>query len=67
MAEGIEYENDEQYSEKLNVLKENYFPKTEAVTSEITEKDESLESDSEKEVVLSEQMNYYSQAIKKLH
>ena len=67
LAEGIEYENDEQYSEKLNVLKENYFPKTEAVTSEITEKDESLESDSEKEVVLSEQMNYYSQAIKKLH
>ena len=67
LAEGIEYENDEQYSEKLNVLKENYFPKTEAVTSEITEKDESLEADSEKEVVLSEQMNYYSQAIKKLH
>ena len=66
LAEGIEYENDEQYSEKLNVLKENYFPKTEAVTSEITEKDESIE-DTEKEVVLSEQMNYYSQAIKKLH
>ena len=35
--------------------------------SEITEKDESLEEDSEKDVVLSEQMNYYSQAIKKLH
>jgi hypothetical protein len=67
LAEGIEYENDEQYSEKLNVLKENYFPKTEAVTSEITEKDESIGEDSEKEVVLSEQMNYYSQAIKKLH
>ena len=67
LAEGIEYENDEQYSEKLNVLKENYFPKTEAQTSEITEKDESLEEDSEKDVVLSEQMNYYSQAIKKLH
>jgi hypothetical protein len=66
LAEGIEYENDEQYSEKLNVLKENYFPKTEAQTSEITEKDESIE-DPEKEVVLSEQMNYYSQAIKKLH
>ena len=67
LAEGIEYENDEQYSEKLHVLKENYFPKTEAQTSEITEKDESIEDDSEKEVVLSEQMNYYSQAIKKLH
>ena len=67
LAEGIEYENDEQYSEKLNVLKENYFPKTEAVTSEITEKDESIGEDSEKDVVLSEQMNYYSQAIKKLH
>jgi len=66
LAEGIEYENDEQYSEKLNVLKENYFPKTEAQTSEITEKDESI-GDPEKEVVLSEQMNYYSQAIKKLH
>ena len=29
--------------------------------------DESIEEDSEKEVVLSEQMNYYSQALKKLH
>ncbi|MBT4698358.1 hypothetical protein HOB76_08865, partial [Candidatus Woesearchaeota archaeon] len=28
LAEGIEYENTEQYIEKLNVLKESYFPKS---------------------------------------
>ena len=40
LAEGIEFENTEQYIEKLSVLKESYFPKSEAVTSEITETDE---------------------------
>ena len=40
LAEGIEFENTEQYIEKLNVLKESYFPKSDAVTSEITETDE---------------------------
>ena len=47
LAEGIEFENTEQYVEKLNVLKESYFPKSDAVTSEITETDETIEVQSE--------------------
>ena len=35
LAEGIEFENTEQYIEKLSVLKESYFPKSKSVTSEI--------------------------------
>ena len=62
LAEGIEYENDEQYAEKLNVLKESYFPKGEAVTSEITETDGNIEvSEDQKE--LSEDMKHYTSAI----
>ena len=66
LAEGIEYENDEQYAEKLNVLKESYFPKGEAVTSEITETDGNIEvSEDQKE--LSEDMKHYTSAITRYH
>ena len=64
LAEGIEYENSEQYSEKLNVLKESYFPKSDAVTSNITETDETIEVPKE-EVVLEESMKHYTQALKR--
>ena len=64
LAEGIEYENAEQYAEKLSVLKESYFPKGEAVTSEITETDDSIETTEEDSpVVLDENMKYYTSAI----
>ena len=66
LAEGIEYENDEQYTEKLNVLKESYFPKSDAVTSEITETDETIEiSDEKREVKIDEDMKHYTSAIKR--
>ena len=66
LAEGIEYENEEQYIEKLNVLKESYFPKSDAVTSEITETDETIEvSDEKQEVKLDEDMKHYTSAIKR--
>jgi len=66
LAEGIEYENQEQYIEKLNVLKESYFPKSDAVTSEITETDETIEVPDEKtEVKLQENMEHYTSAIKR--
>jgi hypothetical protein len=64
LAEGIEYENSEQYSEKLNVLKESYFPKSDAVTSGITETDDTIEVPKE-EVVLEESMKHYTQALKR--
>ena len=66
LAEGIEYENAEQYIEKLNVLKESYFPKSDAVTSEITETDDTIEVSEEEEVQhLEESMKHYTKAIKR--
>jgi hypothetical protein len=68
LAEGIEYENAEQYAEKLSVLKESYFPKGEAVTSEITETDENIEVSEEKSPVkLDENMKHYTSAITRYH
>ena len=68
LAEGIEYENAEQYAEKLSVLKESYFPKGEAVTSEITETDENIEvSEEESAVKLDENMKHYTSAITRYH
>ena len=64
LAEGIEFENTEQYVEKLNVLKESYFPKSEAVTSEITETDENIEVPEEKPE-LDESMQHYTSAIRR--
>ena len=66
LAEGIEFENTEQYIEKLNVLKESYFPKTDSVTSEITETDETIEVTEEKSPEkLDESMKHYTSAIKR--
>jgi len=68
LAEGIEYENEEQYIEKLNVLKESYFPKSDAVASEITETDETItEVIEEEEEALNESMSVYTQALKRYH
>ena len=66
LAEGIEFENTEQYIEKLNVLKESYFPKSDAVTSEITETDETIEVQSEETPEkLDESMAHYTSAIRR--
>jgi hypothetical protein len=66
LAEGIEFENSEQYIEKLNVLKESYFPKSDAVTSEITETDETIELTEEKsEEKIDESMAHYTSAIRR--
>jgi len=66
LAEGIEFENTEQYIEKLNVLKESYFPKSDAVTSEITETDETIEVQGEETPEkLDESMEYYTSAIRR--
>ena len=66
LAEGIEFENTEQYIEKLNVFKESYFPKSDAVTSEITETDETIEVQSEETPEkLDESMEHYTSAIRR--
>jgi hypothetical protein len=66
LAEGIEFENTEQYIEKLNVLKESYFPKADSVTSEITETDENIEvSEEQSPEKLDESMKHYTSAIRR--
>ena len=65
LAEGIEFENTEQYIDKLNVLKESYFPKSDAVTSEITETDENIEVSEEETQKLDESMQHYTSAIRR--
>jgi len=66
LAEGIEFENTEQYIEKLSVLKESYFPKADSVTSEITETDETIELTEEKSPEkVDESMKHYTSAIKR--
>jgi hypothetical protein len=68
LAEGIEFENTEQYIEKLSVLKESYFPKVDSVTSEISETDETIEVTAEgspKSENLNENMEHYTSAIKR--
>ena len=66
LAEGIEFENTEQYIEKLNVLKESYFPKTDSVTSEITETDDTIElTEEQSPEKIDESMKHYTSAIKR--
>ncbi len=66
LAEGIEFENSEQYIEKLSVLKESYFPHSEPVTSEITETDETIEvSDEQSTEKLDDNMRQYTSAIRR--
>ena len=50
----------------MNVLKESYFPKSDAVTSEITETDETIEVQSEETPEkLDESMEHYTSAIRR--
>jgi hypothetical protein len=66
LAEGIEFENTEQYIEKLSVLKESYFPKADSVTSEITETDDTIEVTEEKSPEkLDDNMKQYTSAIRR--
>lgn len=72
LAESVDFENEEQYAEKLQVIKENYFPAKGSVTSEET----STNDDSQQEVLteeeakeveetaeMSDTMKWYSTAI----
>ena len=52
LAEGIDFEDKTQYSEKLEVIKENYFPKqqSETITEELENTEKELQDSSEPEV-----------------
>ena len=49
LSEGVDYEDSEQYKEKLEVIKENYFPKTSETAQSLTEDVENTETDVEVE------------------
>ena len=64
LAEGIDFEDEQQYTEKLEVIKENYFPtsttKTETITEEL-ENTEEEETSSDKSV--DPDMSHYVSAL----
>ena len=65
LAEGIDYESEEQFSEKLEVLKENYFPKTTKSTQSLTEEVENNTETEEVEEKVEENMKLYVDTMKR--
>ena len=64
LSEGVDYEDSEQYKEKLSVIKENYFPKTTETAQSLTEEVENTETDGEVEKV-DPNMDYYTKHMKR--
>ena len=64
LAEGIDFEDEKQFSEKLGVLKENYFPKTNESTQTLTEDVENNTEDEVEEKV-DESMKLYVDTMKR--
>ena len=64
LSEGVEYEDDAQYKEKLEVIKENYFPKGEDTPQPLTEEVENNESDELVEDV-DPSVSFYANALKR--
>ena len=64
LSEGVDYEDDEQYKEKLEVIKENYFPKVVTETTQtITEEVENNQTEPVEEVEPS--VEFYANRLKK--
>ena len=59
LSEGIDYEDDTQYQEKLEILKENYFQKTETSAPPLTEEVENNNETEESETKLNDVMSQY--------
>ena len=65
LADGIDYEDDSQYQEKLEVLKENYFPKTSDTPQTISEEVENTETEENAEELVDPSISHYVNAMKK--
>ena len=65
LADGIDYEDDSQYQEKLEVLRENYFPKTSDTPQTITEDVENTETEKDAEELVDPSISRYVNAMKK--
>lgn len=64
LSDGIEFESSDDYKEKLETVKENYFPSEEAVESD-EEPLDIQEDDKEADGSMSAYMNAISRSIKK--
>ena len=65
LSDGVDFEDDEQYKEKIDVIKENYFPPaTESQPQTITEEVVNNDSDEEEEKV-DPAMSLYVKAMKR--
>ena len=65
LADGIDYEDDSQYQEKLEVLRENYFPKTSDTPQTISEEVENTETEENAEELVDPSISHYVNAMKK--
>jgi hypothetical protein len=65
LAEGIDFEDKSQYSEKLEVIKENYFPKLKSET--ITEELENTEEEQDISESVDPVMSKYASALTRLN
>lgn len=55
LSEGVEFTSTEDFAEKVKVIKENYFPSEETVSSEIVDGEDEVTAVEDSEVVLEEQ------------
>ena len=63
LAEGIEYEDKEQFNEKLGVLKENYFPTNDAKAETSSDEEPVTNSEELNEKVVDPSMTHYVDAL----
>ena len=63
LAEGIEYEDKEQFNEKLGVLKENYFPTNDAKAETTSDEEPVTNSEELNEEVVEPSMTHYVDAL----
>ena len=64
LSEGVDYEDSEQYKEKLEVIKENYFPKGEDTPQPLTEEVENNESEELVEEI-DASVSFYAERLKR--
>jgi len=66
LTEGVDYKDTEDFSDKVNELKEAYFPSDEVIAEETVVEEGTGEFSNEDETVLNPEMTRYSSAISKL-
>jgi hypothetical protein len=63
LAEGVEFDSAEDYAEKLETIKENYFPQEEVISEDTSFDSEPVELEEETEVQVAPEMQAYMDAI----